>query len=332
MPNILSSWIRRRNWTAPLGSDGDPIRRWDVDSNGMITGPGLDKPVNAATATKHIESLYDLRKYFTLYKTEYFEGGSLHTHVSSPREGGCMHTRVYGQNRSVPRSLPSWCDKLQFECKLLGLNIALHGSANYAIGTLPGDTNPPLIKARGHRLNATHYDPDKGTPMESPMRTMMLCRLRGDPMPGRVPAIYYKLASVSEYRKRLVFRDKGGLPGYSIARSVNPKLITATEFNFPTVTSRIAWTQYYAHINRKYGRGLEASYAFFDKIDNYDYMTVEQIEWAKAEIQRHIYEDYSPNSKRVPRSIRTLDEIALKRYNEEYGLDDADYFEDEDIE
>ena len=82
----------------------------------MITGPGLDKSVNAATATTHLESLYDahFRKYFT------FSG----------------------------EPLPTWCDPIKFECKVLGRNIALHGSANYAIGLL--DDRPAI--ARGHRL------------------------------------------------------------------------------------------------------------------------------------------------------------------------------------
>ena len=67
----------------------------------MITGPGLDNPVNADTAIKHIEQLYDphIRQYFT-YK---------------------------GQ------PLPAWCDHLKFECKVLGRNMAMHGVANYAI-------------------------------------------------------------------------------------------------------------------------------------------------------------------------------------------------------
>ena len=285
MPHLLNERTRLRHWTAPLGSEGDQNLRWDVDGTGKITGPGLDQPVDAATAIKLIESKYDahLREYFT------FSG----------------------------KPLPAWCDTLKFECKLLGRDIALHGSANYAINTLPGDTNPPLIKARGHRLNANHYHPENGAPMESPMRTMMLCRLRGDTMLTRQSAICYKPASVSEYRKRGDFREQGGLPGYSIAKHANVRLITCTEFNYPTMNSRITWMNYYSYLNRRYGLGLEAVY-----IQDAAQLTitVEQLEAAKADIQHRIYTGDSPSSRRVPRYIRPLNE--REEAGEPYDVDD----------
>ena len=176
-----------------------------VEIDGMITGPGLDLPVDSATAIKRIEELYDahLRKCLT------FSG----------------------------QSLQAWCDTLKFECKLLGLNIALHGSADYAIGSLPGETRPALIKARAYR--STHSNPDEGSPMESPMRTMMLNRLSGEPLQTRHAAVHYKPASVSEDRARRDFRESGGMPVDSIARHANVRLITLTEFNFPDLKSRV---------------------------------------------------------------------------------------------
>ena len=50
-----------RHWTAPLGCDGAPNIRWDVDSKGKITR--LYQPVNAATAIVHIEYMYDALYY-----------------------------------------------------------------------------------------------------------------------------------------------------------------------------------------------------------------------------------------------------------------------------
>ena len=284
MAHLLNERTRLRHWTAPLGSDGDPRRPWNVDIDGMITGPGLDLPVDNATAIKRIEELYDahLRKYFT------FSG----------------------------LARPSWCDILQFECKILGLNIALHGSADYAIGPLPGETRPPLIKARGHRLDATHYHPDVGNPMESPMRTMMLNRLSGEPLHTRHVAVHYKPASVNEYRARRDFRESGGMPGYSIARHANVRLITLTEFNFPDLKSRLKWQQYYTYLNRRYGLGLEAAYLNYESV-----MTIEEITCAKEDIQRRIYLGESPGGRRVSDSVRTLKELGIDTGAPEDGAD-----------
>lgn len=263
---------------------------WEVDANGMITGPGLDTPSNADTAIPHIERLYDahIRLYYT--------------------QGG--------------RPLPSWFDSIKFECKLIGLDIAVHGSANYAIGPLPRDNRPPLIKSRGHRLMAPHYNPESGEHMESPMLTMMMNRLRGKPMQLRQSAICYKPASVSDYRKRREFRELGGMPGFSIAKRSSVRLITLSEFNFPDLNTRMKWDQYYSYLNRRYGIGLEAMYAKSihavkgrsvlcdaQGIDSELWMTVEEVEAAKVDLQHKIYSGESPSSIYVPRFIRPLNEV-----------------------
>jgi hypothetical protein len=304
LPHLLPKTTRWRNFTAPLGTPWDtwqPEGRsgedtpavksaWDVNANGMITGPGLDHPVNADTAIHHIEQLYDphIRQYFT------YNG----------------------------QPLPAWCDHLKFECKVLGRNMAMHGVANYAISQLPGSDLPPIIKARGHRLAATHYHPNSGAPLESPMKTMMLRRLRSEPMLVRQSAICYKPASVSDYRKRREFRNQGGLPGYSIAQLAHVRLITCSEFNFPTVESRLSWMRYYTYLNRRYGLGLEASYLDPTMTS----MTVAQIEYAKADIQNRIYSGDSPNSRRVHRSIRPLIEYSPTKLGIQDDADDTASF------
>lgn len=116
-----------------------------MDSQGLIQGPGRDEPVNAPAAIAHIEALYRTHLF------DYF------THHG--------------------KTLPDWCHKLEFEIKMIGHNIALHGAANYAIGPLPGSGDSPLIKARGHPLHAEHYNPETGAPMVAPMKGMMVNRL-----------------------------------------------------------------------------------------------------------------------------------------------------------
>ena len=68
------------------------------------------------------------------------------------------------------------------------------------------------------------------------------------------------------------------------------------------------WMRYYTYLNRRYGLGLEASY--IDSTTFRSYMTVQQIESAKADIQNRIYKGESPNSRRVDRSIRPLIEYS----------------------
>lgn len=307
MPHLLSERTRMRHWTAPLGSGGDKNRPWHVDANGLITGPGLDQPIEANAAMKHIEEMYD------------------------------SHIRAYFHHT---KPLPSWFDQIKFECKLIGRDIALHGAANYAINRLPMQIDmTPLIKARGHRLNDTHYNPEDGTHMESPMRVMMLNRLRGQAMKLGQSAIYYKPASVSDYLKRKRFREEGGLPGYSIAKNTNIRLITYAEFNYPSVACRRAWAQYYAYLIREYELGLEALYIWDEDDRMIDQMTVEQLELAKQDIQTRIYSEEPPSSKRVGGSkaaqLRARSTAASSPYifhveNEDEDIDNEDVFENED--
>lgn len=276
MPQLIDERTRRKHWTAPLGSGGDTNRPWHVDANGLITGPGIDQPIEANAAMKLIEELYD-------------------SHIRS------YHTRrVEDPTGLKTQPLPSWFDQIKFECKLIGRDIALHGAANYAINRLPMEIDmTPLIKARGHRLNDTHYNPEVGYKMESPMRAMMLNRLRGQAMKLGQSAIYYKPASVSDYLKRKRFREEGGLPGYSIAKNTNIRLITYAEFNYPSVACRRAWAQYYAYLLREYELGLEALYIWDEDDRMIDQMTVEELEFAKQDIQTRIYSEEPPSSKRV---------------------------------
>ena len=289
-------------------------KEWMVDAYGMITGPGLETPSSADHAIKTIERNYDahLRHYFTI----------------------------------GDRPIPSWFDTIEFECKLIGLDIAVHGSANYAIGPLPRDDRPPLIKSRGHRLRAAHYNPDNGSPMESPMLTMMLNRLRGKPMQLGQSAISYKPASISDYRKRREFQELGGMPGFSIAKRSSVRLITLSEFNFPDLETRRKWEQYYSYLNRRYGLGLEAQYATARCASDDDvkylpgtshqleppsaeelWMTLDELEAAKADIQHRIYSGDSPSSRHVPTLIRPHNDSAIG------GADDSDDYEviDDDL-
>ena len=309
MPHLLSERTRMRHWTAPLGSGGDKNRPWHVDANGLITGPGLDQPIEANAAMKQIEEMYD------------------------------SHIRAYFHHT---KPLPSWFDQIKFECKLIGRDIALHGAANYAINRLPMQIDmTPLIKARGHRLNDTHYNPEDGTHMESPMRVMMLNRLRGQAMKLGQSAIYYKPASVSDYLKRKRFREEGGLPGYSIAKNTNIRLITYAEFNYPSVACRRAWAQYYAYLIREYELGLEALYIWDEDDRMIDQMTVEQLELAKQDIQTRIYSEEPPSSKRVGGSkaaqLRARSTAAsspsifhVENEDEDEDIDNEDVFENED--
>lgn len=70
------------------------------------------------------------------------------------------------------------------------------------------------------------------------------------------------------------------------------------------------WMRYYTYLNRRYGLGLEASYIDSTTTAKRSYMTVQQIESAKADIQNRIYKGESPNSRRVDRSIRPLIEYS----------------------
>lgn len=298
MTQLIKKQTRRRHWTAPLGSGGDPDKTWKVSIDGLITGPGIPTPVDEQTVIKVIEPLYDahIRNYFTFGEKE----------------------------------LPTWCKSIKFECKLLGLSIALHGSADYAIGRLPTDTRPPLVKARGHRLNVTHYNGSTGEPIDSPMMIMMSKRLRGDAMNIRKSGVHYKPASVNEYRKRRDFREQGGLPGWSISRHSHVRLITLTELNFPNLATRLKWQKHYSYLNRRYGLGLEAAYLADDSLPEGQarsalVMTVSEIQTALQDLQRRIYNQEDPDTLRVSKNIATLKEMSQEEmiYDSTFCDDDS---------
>ena len=84
-----------------------------------------------------------------------------------------------------------WFERFGIECKVLGYGYAAHGMANYIIGSLsPGE--PHLIKARGHKLNAVHYNANTGESVESPMKTFLTDFF--DNRALRIPprAVYFK--------------------------------------------------------------------------------------------------------------------------------------------
>ncbi len=67
----------------------------------------------------------------------------------------------------------------------------------------------------------------------------MIKRLAGQAMEVSQSSLTYKPASVSDYKRRREFRERGGLPGYSIAKRTGVRLITLSEFNFPDMLTRI---------------------------------------------------------------------------------------------
>lgn len=146
----------------------------------------------------------------------------------------------------------------------------------------------------------------------------------------RQSAISYKPASISDYRKRRDFRELGGMPGFSIAKRSSVRLITLSEFNFPDVETRLKWEQYYSYLNRRYGLGLEAQYATGDPTDGELWMTVDEIEAAKADIQHRIYSGDSPSSRYVPKLIRAHNDSYVADDDEDEVVDDDHSVADDD--
>lgn len=122
------------------------------------------------------------------------------------------------------------------------------------------------------------------------MKVMMTRRLAGDAMEIGRRSLTYKPASVSDYQKRREFRERGGLPAYSIAKCTGVRLITLSEFHFPDQLTRRKWQKYYAYINRRSDLGLEVAYIE----PGATAMTLEQLELAKADIQSRIGRGKSP--------------------------------------
>lgn len=122
------------------------------------------------------------------------------------------------------------------------------------------------------------------------MKVMMTRRLAGDAMEIGRRSLTYKPASVSDYQKRREFRERGGLPAYSIAKCTGVRLITLSEFHFPDQLTRRKWQKYYAYINRRSDLGLEVAYIE----PGATAMTLEQLELAKADIQSRIWAREEP--------------------------------------
>lgn len=179
-----------------------------------------------------------------------------------------------------------WARRFNIECKVLGYGYASHGLADYLIGTFQNG-GFELIKARGHKLQETHYDPNTEQPMQSPMKTILEGLFEGRPLKAGIQATYTKPCSVGEYLKRRTLRDHGILPGDNITRSVRPKLIPVSEFSFQTLKSRLSWEKYYNYVNRVYGCGLEAPY-----LDANGFL--HDIDKAKFDIQQRILTGNDP--------------------------------------
>lgn len=223
------------------------------------------------------------------------------------------------------KALPEWCNSLEFELKTLGNDIALHGVANYAIGALPGSGESTIIKARGHPLDINHYSETTGSIIYSPMKVMMSQRLIGGEMCIGGTSITYKPASVSDYKHRKSFRDRGGFPGFSIAKRTSVRLITYSEFNYPDRETRFKWKKHYANVTRKYNMGLE----YRAKIPQGNTITVEQIELLKGDLQNLIWARKSPSECRVRRGKNVKDCSADIAEYEDAEFDDA-VFDDTD--
>lgn len=150
---------------------------------------------------------------------------------------------------------------------------------------------------------------DSGAKINSPMKVMMGRRLEGGEMDIGRSSITYKPASVKDYLSRKGFRDRGGFPGYSIAKRSCVRLITFSEFNYPDQKTRLAWKSFYAHVIRKYNMGLEYR-VNLDNDDDEDLaksITVERLELLKQDLQKSIWARKSPGERRVRRGKNVED-------------------------
>lgn len=258
--DLLSNRTRRRIKIAPLGSLGDPSIKWDWNIKGQevyFTFKGQEYPIKEAV--KLIEKLY---------KEHLFDFFRFSKHLEELE----------------------WVRRFGIECKVLGYGYASHGLADYLIGSFKGG-RAELIKARGHKLYDTHYDPSTETPMPSPMKTILENLFERKPLKARIQAYYTKPCSAGEYLTRRTLRDKGILPGDNMIKSVRPKLITVSEFAFKTLDSRLSWQKYYNYMNRVHCCGLEGPY-----LD--DQSNLKDIDNAKNDVQERIRQGKSPKNVR----------------------------------
>ena len=240
-----------------MGSQGDPNVKWELTIKGQdvfLTFKGKEYTLKEAVAL--IEKLY---KEHLLYFFRF-----------------CRYIKEL-----------EWAWRFGIECKVFGYGYVSHGLADYLIGSFKGEGRAELIKARGHKLYDTHYDPNTEMPMQSPMKTILENLFEGIPLKAGIQANYTKPCSAGEYLTRMTLRDHGILPGDTITKSVRPKLITVSEFSFQTLKSRLSWEKYYNYLNRVYGCGLETPYLDVQGC-------LKHIDNAKSDIQLRIREGMSP--------------------------------------
>ena len=250
-PHLLPDRTRYRIKIAPLGSQGDPKVKWDWTIKGgevYFAFKGQEYPFKEAV--KLIEKLY---------KEHLFDFFRFSRHLEELE----------------------WARRFGIECKVFGYGYASHGLADYLIGSFKGEGRAELIKARGHKLYDTHYDPNTELPMQSPMKTILENLFEGRPLQARIQSNYTKPCSSGEYLTRVTLRDQGILPGDTITKTVRPKLITVSEFAFQTLNSRLSYEKYYNYMNRVHGCGLEGPY-----LDEQGYL--KDIDQAKSDIQHRI--------------------------------------------
>ena len=256
-PHLIPGRTRYRIKRAPLGSQGDPNVKWELTIKGQdvfLTFKGKEYTLKEAVAL--IEKLY---KEHLLYFFRF-----------------CRYIKEL-----------EWAWRFGIECKVFGYGYVSHGLADYLIGSFKGEGRAELIKARGHKLYDTHYDPNTEMPMQSPMKTILENLFEGIPLKAGIQANYTKPCSAGEYLTRMTLRDHGILPGDTITKSVRPKLITVSEFSFQTLKSRLSWEKYYNYLNRVYGCGLETPYLDVQGC-------LKHIDNAKSDIQLRIREGMSP--------------------------------------
>ena len=187
-----------RVWEAPLGSEGDPSRRWSYQhDSSTLEFNGNQYTIEGAKS-----------KIAELYKHHLF------------------HFFRYCDNYAKRRGCKSidWAKRYGIECKTLGLGFVGHGVADYMIGSL--DPNEaPIIKARGHKLNSPHYDPETGKETEPSMKGLMSDLFNNKPMTTGHSSMYKKPLSVGEFKRTPKARDLGLLPGDTILKLVSPKIL-----------------------------------------------------------------------------------------------------------
>ena len=271
----------KRSIDAPLGSEGNPQNRWILR---------LSEPPKPPCGQALVPSGPALPPLLEFKGQEY----ELKEGISTIESLYKAHMFEYFRNCKNPKEL-DWARLFNIECKVIGKGYAAHGLANYKIGKL-WDEEEDILKARGHKLFAPHYDPITGAEVEQSMKVLLNRLFEGKPLKAGVPSMYFKPCSPGEYQARRTLRDKGILPGDSIPKSVRPKLITLSEFSYKTLDSRLSWEQHYNYITSRYGLGLEAAY-----LDQKGYL--HEVEKVKFDIQQRISNMVPP--KKLPYHVST---------------------------